>query len=223
MPASRAVCSGSPFLTAPARIWRRASADIVIDPRAIASRVVTGLSPPSTLSTRPRASTCDSTALSDASDRPDPPGPPDPPDLFGFGIALREEERQVLERDSEVDALQLHVRRHLQRAGREVQHRLDAGSDDKVEDVLRGWRRHRDHRDADAFLARDFLQIVDVVDRHAAARLLSHFLAEVVEQRRNLEAFVAESGIVGEREAEVSRAHDRNAQPAIESEDLPEM
>ena len=39
------------------RIWRSASRDIVIDPRAIASRLVTGLSPTSTILTRPRAST----------------------------------------------------------------------------------------------------------------------------------------------------------------------
>jgi hypothetical protein len=57
MPANRAVCSGSPFFTAPRRISRSASRDIVIVPRAIASRVVTGLSPTSTIFTRPRRST----------------------------------------------------------------------------------------------------------------------------------------------------------------------
>src|SRR4029079_11863223 len=111
MPASRAVCSGSPFFTAPARICRRASADIAIDPRAIASRAVIGLSPTSTIFTRPRASTCDSTAL---------------PALVVFDIGLRQEKRQVLERHGEIDAFQLHVRRHLERARREVQNRLDA-------------------------------------------------------------------------------------------------
>src|SRR5262245_4510709 len=57
IPASRAVCSGSPFLTSPRRIRRSASRDIVIVPLATASRVVTGLSPTSTILTRPRAST----------------------------------------------------------------------------------------------------------------------------------------------------------------------
>src|SRR5471030_1817818 len=91
MPASRAVFSGSPFLTAPVRINRSASRDIVIDPRAIASRLVTGLSPTSTILTRPRGSTCDS--------------------LFFFAIALRQEKRQALQRHGEIHALQLHVGR----------------------------------------------------------------------------------------------------------------
>src|ERR1051325_7506135 len=90
MPASRAACSGSPFLTAPRRTSRRATHDMRIDPRAIASRAVTGLSPTSTIRTRPRASTCDSRGLR------------------LFDIALREEERQALERDGQIDALQLH-------------------------------------------------------------------------------------------------------------------
>src|SRR5262249_53403267 len=123
MPASRAVWSGSPFFTAPARIWRRASRDMVIDPRAIASRVVTGLSLTSTICTRPRASTCDSACfptLSDLPDRPDPPDLPGPrglPDLFARGIAVRQEKREVLERYGQIDALHLHVGRHLPGSG----------------------------------------------------------------------------------------------------------
>ena len=53
MPASRAVWSGSPFLIAPARICRSAARDIVIRPRATASRAVTALSETSTIRTRP--------------------------------------------------------------------------------------------------------------------------------------------------------------------------
>src|SRR5215510_11787466 len=89
MPASRAVCNGSPFFTAPRRICRRASADIRIEPRATASRAVTGLSPTSTIRMRPRASTCDNRGLR------------------LLDIALREEERQALERDRQIDTLQL--------------------------------------------------------------------------------------------------------------------
>src|SRR3954454_21991751 len=88
MPASRAVCSGSPFLTAPARINRSASRDIVIVPRATASRLVTGLSPTSTIFTRPRASTCERRMR-----------------LLLVGIGLRQEERETLERYGEIDAL----------------------------------------------------------------------------------------------------------------------
>ena len=71
--------------------------------------------------------------------------------------------------------------------------------------------------------ARELLQIVDVVDRHAAARLLADLRAQVVEQRRDLEAFLAEARVVGEREAEIAGADDRDAQLAIEAEDLAQM
>ncbi len=64
---------------------------------------------------------------------------------------------------------------------------------------------------------------MDVVDRHAAARLLADLGALVVEERRNLEAFLAEARIVGEREAQVAGADDGDAQLAIEAEDLPQM
>src|SRR5438093_8552532 len=59
MPATRAACSGSPFFTAPARTRRSASRDIAIDPRATASRSVTGLPPTSTILIRPRGSMCE--------------------------------------------------------------------------------------------------------------------------------------------------------------------
>ena len=71
--------------------------------------------------------------------------------------------------------------------------------------------------------ARELLQIVDVVDRHAAARLLADLRAQVVEQRGDLEAFLPEAGIVGEREAEIAGADDRDAQLAIEAENLAQV
>src|SRR5262245_61932620 len=135
MPASRAVCSGSPFLTRPLRTSRRASADIRIDPRAIASRAVTGLSPTSTILTRPRASTCDN--------------------LFAIVFPLRKEKRQAFERHRQIDALQFHSGGNLQMAGREIQDGFDAGGDDEAEDVLRGGGGHGDDRDSDAFALDD--------------------------------------------------------------------
>src|SRR5437867_10445727 len=89
--------------------------------------------------------------------------------------------------------------------------------------MLGGGGRHRDDGDADAVAPRDFLQIVDIVDRDAAARLLADLLAQIVEQREDLETFLAKPGIVGKREAEIARAHDRDAQLAIEPEDLTQM
>src|SRR5512145_2251979 len=88
MPASRAVCSGSPLATAPVRMALSAAAFIVMSPRATASRFVTGLSPTSTIFTRPRRSTCES--------------------RLAIALLLREVEREALERHGQVHAFQLH-------------------------------------------------------------------------------------------------------------------
>src|SRR4029079_17702779 len=49
------------------------------------------------------------------------------------------------------------------------------------------------------------------------------FLVEDVEERDDLEAFLAETRVVGQREPEIAGAHDRDAQLAIEPEDLPQV
>ena len=70
----------------------------------------------------------------------------------------------------------------------------------------------------------DLLQIVDVVDRHAAARLLADLRrSSVSNSADDLEAFLAEARIVGQRQPEVAGAHDGDAQLAIEAEDLPQV
>ena len=53
------------------------------------------------------------------------------------------------------------------------------GADHQVDDVLRGGAGTAMHGDADAFAPRDLLEIADVVDRHAAARLLADFSLSV--------------------------------------------
>src|SRR5262245_405453 len=111
IPASRAVCSGSPLATAPRRISASACALIEISPRATASRLVTGLSPTSTIRAFPRASTCDSRARV----------------LAIRLIALREVEGEAFERDRQVHALQLQVGRDFQRTGRDGEDRIDSG------------------------------------------------------------------------------------------------
>src|SRR5262245_54616081 len=97
MPASRAVCSGSPLATLPDRINASAAALIVISPCARASRLVTGFAPTSTMRALPLSSRCDSLAR-----------------LAILLISLREIEREALERHGEIDALQLDVLRNLQ-------------------------------------------------------------------------------------------------------------
>src|SRR5947209_8168210 len=64
---------------------------------------------------------------------------------------------------------------------------------------------------------------VSGTERHAEPRLLPHLLAQVVEQRGDLEPFHPKSRIVGQREPEVAGAHDRHAQLLIETENLAEM
>src|SRR5262245_34341699 len=112
MPASRAVCSGSPLATLPLRISESASALIVISPLARASRLVTGLSPTSTMRALPLSSTCDSLA--------GPEGPALRPArrLATLLISLSQIERQTLERDRQIHTLQLDVLRNFQRTGR---------------------------------------------------------------------------------------------------------
>ena len=102
-----------------------------------------------------------------------------PPPYSLITLSLREEERQAFERDRQVDAFQLHVRRHLQRPRRKIQHRLDAGGDDEAEHVLRRRRPARRSRRCGCLRASPLLQVVDVVDRHAAARLLADLLFSV--------------------------------------------
>src|SRR4051812_34503359 len=203
MPARRAACSGSPFATAPRRICARASRVIVIDPRAMASRAVTGFSPTSTIRTRPRASTCDS--------------------LLRVIALLRKIKGQALERDRQVHALQLDVFGHAECSRREIQDRLDPGGHDQIDDPLGGRGGDGDDRDADAVAARQPFQIVDVADRHAASRLLADLLAEIVEQGGNLEALLAKARVIGEGQSEVAGADDGDLQLAIETEDLPQM
>src|SRR6476646_899277 len=151
MPATRAACSGSPFLTCPLRTAFLAAAVIVTSPRAIASRVVTALPPTSTMRTRPCASACVSLAID----------------------VLRQEKRQALERYREIHALQFDRIRHLQRTWGKVEDRLDARRHHEIDDMLRVRRGNGDDGDRDSVPARDPLQIVDVVNLHAEARLLA--------------------------------------------------
>src|SRR5882672_11204705 len=190
--ASRAACSGSPLATSPRRMSLSAVLLIVIEPRATASRSVTGLAPTSTIFTRPRASTCES--------------------FLATVVTLCEIEPQALQRHGQVHALQLHVVRHMQRAWREVENPLDAGGHDLVDDRLRVRRRYGNDRDVEPLATGDALEVLDVVDRNAATRLVADLLVGRIEHRGNLEALLAEAWIVGEREAQVAGADDRDAE-----------
>ena len=61
------------------------------------------------------------------------------------------------------------------------------------------------------------------MDRDAAARFVTDFLVGGVEQRGDLEAFLAEPGVIGERQAEIAGADDRDAQATIEAENVTQM
>src|SRR5690606_6170660 len=200
MPAMRATSSGLPFFAAPDATSRRAAADTRMNASAVASRTVGGFSPTSTIRTAPAASTCVSVRGRRGM----------APSLAGrlFDAFPRQEERQALERLREIDALQLHVGRHRQRSGGEIQDRADAGADDLVDDLLRRRRRHGDDGDADPLGPDDLLELPDVVDGHAAARDVADLLVQHVEERDDLEAFLPEPLVVRQGEAQVSGAHD---------------
>src|SRR5262245_53317392 len=102
----------------------------------MASRAVTGFPPTSTIGTRPRESTCDSCAFA-LPGLPGLPASPALPALDLLTVPSREIEREAFERHREVDALQLHISRHLQRPGRKIQDGLDPRRDDKIDDALR--------------------------------------------------------------------------------------
>src|SRR5262245_13656105 len=67
------------------------------------------------------------------------------------------------------------------------------------------------------------LQVLNVENRHAAAGPLSDFVANIVEERGNLETLLTEPRVVGERQSEVARADDRDSQFAVQAKDLPQM
>ena len=84
-------------------------------------------------------------------------------------------------------------------------------------------RRHGDHRDIEPFLPRHPFELADVVDRNAAPRLVTNFFVCRVEQSGDLESFLAEAGVVGERKAEVAGAHDRHTQMTVEPQNLAQV
>src|SRR5918996_5527694 len=119
IPASLAACSGSPFFTAPVRIALSAAGFIVMSPRATASRLVTGLSPTSTIFTRPRRSTWESATERRCEGATVPGGDGAARRRFlATALFLSEIERQAFQRHGQVHAFQLHLFGHLQRTWR---------------------------------------------------------------------------------------------------------
>ena len=89
--------------------------------------------------------------------------------------------------------------------------------------MLRRFGGHRDHGDADAFRRTIFFRsLMSWIGTPLATRWPTLALG-VVEHRDDLEAFLAEPRIVGQRQPEVAGAHHRDAQLAIEAEDLPQV
>src|SRR6516164_5924936 len=104
IPARRAVSRGSPFFVPRERTCFSAPADIVMRPRAIASRAVAGLAETSTIRSLPVPSMWESTGR-----------------RLAILVTLYEEERQAFERHREVHALELDPLWHLVGARREIQ------------------------------------------------------------------------------------------------------
>src|SRR5205809_103168 len=93
-------------------------------------RAVAAIAPTSTMRMRPRSSTWDSFLLT--------------------ALTLHEKEREALERDGQVHALEFDTPRDPERARREVHDRLDARRGDRLDGRLGRRRRNGDDGDADA-------------------------------------------------------------------------
>src|SRR5262245_11487953 len=213
IPASRAVWSGSPFLTARARIACRAAVLIRTSPRATASRAVSGFADTSTIRTRPRSSTCDSRVRLE------------PRDLGcrAIGLASREEEGQAFERDSEIDVLELHVWRDFEGARGEIENGANPGMYGGVHDPLRRVGRHGHDGDVDAVALDALPELVDVENADAALRSSSDLRPLRIEQRDDGKPFLTEPRVIRQRQAEVAGAEDGHAHRAIESQNHPQV
>ena len=197
-PALRAPAGAPPAFT---RMW----------PAATASRAVTGLAPTSTMRTRPAASTCDRARASYA------------PACAVASARARKNDR--LSSDTVRSTLfSFTSSGTVQRARREVEDRLHAGG--RPRGSPRAARPRRARRST-AMPMRSWrtmrFNCADVVDGDAACETVADLLVEHVEEGDDLEAFLPEAGVVGEREAEVAGAHDGHAEAPVEAEDLPQV
>ena len=134
---------------------------MVIRPRATASRVVTGLSPTSTIRTAPRGR-----RARDGASRFGCPSRDDSRALAIQSPCARKNDR--LSSDTVRSTLfSFTSGGHLQRTGGKVQHRFDARLHDRVDDRLRRFGRHGNDGDADVLAPDDAAELADVVDRNA--------------------------------------------------------
>ena len=65
-------------------------------------------------------------------------------------------------------------------------------------------------------------QVLDIENGDAAARLLSHFVRQRVEERGDLKPFLPKPRIVGQRQAEVAGAEDRHLELPLEARESAE-
>ena len=89
--------------------------------------------------------------------------------------------------------------------------------------LLRRVGRYAEHGDVDLLAFDEALEFARVANRHAAARVLPDLLARGVEQRHDIEAVLAEAGIVGQRQPEVAGADDDDLDAAVQPEDLAQV
>src|SRR4030095_12054059 len=92
-----------------------------------------------------------------------------------------------------------------------------------VQDLLRRFGGDGNQGDVDVLATRHALEVFEIVDWHAAPRLLADLGVGDVEHRDNLKALTLESGVIGKRLAEIARAHHADAQLPIEAENLAQV
>src|SRR4029079_10182649 len=122
-----------------------------------------------------------------------------------------------------MSTLQFYIGRYLKGSGRKIEHGLDSRGNDSVDHRLCRVCRHRDHRDSNLRLPHDLAKVPDVIDGNAGTRALPDLLAHRIEERHDLEALVAEAGIVRQRQPQISCPHYRDRHVGIETKYLTKM
>jgi hypothetical protein len=124
---------------------------------------------------------------------------------------LGQVKRVAFKRNRQVNTLQLHAIRHMQGSRGKVEDSLDSRRHHLIDHRLGMRRGHRDDGNIEPFPPRNPFQLLDVVNRHAAAGFVADLFVCGVEQRGDFESFLPESWIVREREPEIAGADDRDA------------
>src|SRR5712691_6014004 len=139
-----------------------------------------------------------------------------------FRSPIRQREAQRLQLGRHVDRLHDHVGGHGELDRREVEDRLHARLHQLVHHLLCRLGRRHDDRDVGRLLleiGRDLLHVPDDQSVPAGPDLLPVLVVD----GRDVEAALAETGVLHQRAADPSRAYEHDAVGALEAEDVADL